>query len=93
MTEKVETQNTIAVIRDTLRSFEETEYNHLLTQIHNWVNPESTDEPKIEYVSYRDIRVTFDKPFLSEISDVDSYLEKLGEVLRREIQNGKRISI
>ncbi len=90
---KVETQNTIAVIRDTLRSFEEREYNHLLTQIHSWVNPESANEPEIEYVSYRDIRVAFDKPFLSEISDVDSYLKSLGEVLRREIQDGKRIRI
>ena len=90
---KVETQNTIAVIRDSLRSFEEREYNHLLAQIHNWVNPDPIIDPEIKYVSYKDIKVAFDKPFLSEISDVDSYLKSLGEVLRREIENGKRIRI
>ena len=91
--EKVATQNTIAVIRDTLRSFEEREYKDLLTKIHNWVNPDPIINPDIEYVSFRDVQVAFDKPFLSEPSDVDSYLKSLGEALQREIENGKRISI
>ncbi len=91
--EKVATQNTIAVIRDTLRSFEEGEYKDLLTKIHNWVNPDAIINPDIEYVSFRDVQVAFDKPFLSEPSDVDSYLKSLGEALQREIENGKRISI
>ncbi|MGK7895221.1 MAG: BREX system P-loop protein BrxC [Xenococcus sp. (in: cyanobacteria)] len=93
LTEKVATQNTIAVIRDTLRSFEEREYKDLLTKIHNWINPDPIINPDIEYVSFRDVRVAFDKPFLSEPSDVDSYLKSLGEALQREIEDGKRISI
>lgn len=46
---QIERQNLIAVIRDTLRCFEETEYQHCLSQMANWAQPEPspivTDAP------------------------------------------------
>jgi hypothetical protein len=93
LTEKLETQNTIAVIRETLRSFEKNDYTKLLAQIHSWTRRDPDIDPEVEYVSIQDVLDNLDKTILSEPSDVDSYLEKLGEVLRREIKNGKRISI
>ncbi len=93
LTEKLKTQNTIAVIRETLRSFEKNDYIKLLAQIHSWTRKDSDTDPEVEYVSIQNILDNLDKTILSELSDVDSYLEKLGEVLRQEIQNGKRISI
>ncbi|WP_156114218.1 BREX system P-loop protein BrxC [Myxosarcina sp. GI1] len=93
LTEKLKTQNTIAVIRETLRSFEENDYIKLLAQIHSWTRKDPDIDPEVEYVSIQNVLDNLDKTILSEPSDVDSYLEKLGEVLRREIKNGKRISI
>lgn len=93
LTEKLETQNTIAVIRDTLRSFEKNDYIKLLAQIHSWTRKDPDIDPEVEYVSIQDVLDNLDKTILSEPSDVDSYLEKLGEILRQEIKNGKRISI
>ena len=89
LTNKVETQNTIAVIRDTLRSFKENEYNPLLKKIDSWADPTK----EIEYVSIQSILQDLDETFLSELSEVEQYLDSLGEALRREIENGKRISI
>ena len=89
LTNKVETQNTIAVIRDTIRSFKENEYNPLLKKIDSWADPTK----EIEYVSIQSILQDLDETFLSELSEVEQYLDSLGEALRQEIQNGKRISI
>ena len=93
LTEQLKTQNTIAVIRDTLRSFEKNDYIKLLAQIHSWTRKDPDIDPEVEYVSIQYVLDNLDKTILSEPSDVDSYLKKLGEVLRREIENGKRISI
>jgi len=87
--EKVKTQNTIAVIRDSLRSFKEIEYNSLLKQIDKWVDPIQ----EVEYVSIQNILKDLDETFLSELAEVEQYLDSLGEALKQEIQNGKRISI
>ncbi|MEM6613964.1 MAG: BREX system P-loop protein BrxC, partial [Cyanobacteria bacterium P01_C01_bin.72] len=59
--EKVERQNTIAVIRDSLSSFKEIEYNSLLKQIDKWVDPIQ----EIEYVSIQNILKDLDETFLS----------------------------
>ncbi|HAT1978996.1 TPA: BREX system P-loop protein BrxC [Legionella pneumophila] len=113
-----EHQNLIAVIRDELRRFEESDYRHLLSQMTTWAqptppthkqirepsNPSITDtgenpsptvkqEPRIEYVSSREVKVSFDKAWLADENDVDSYLQSMRESLLKEISKGKRIQI
>ncbi|MBV5326244.1 MAG: BREX system P-loop protein BrxC [Chlorobium sp.] len=112
--EQVGKQTLIAVIRDTPRRFEETEYPQLLSRVTAWsqvdVKPPVIDavdykpsptpvavptmtEPPIKYVSSRLVRVSFDKPWLADESDVDRYLESMREALLTEIRSGKRIQI
>ncbi len=101
-------QTLIAVIRDTLRRFQEEEYPQILTKLSAWSRPEpetkeynpgSTEKPlkieekQIEYVTGKAIKVEFDKPWLADESDVDRYLTKLKETLMKEIASGKRIQI
>ena len=114
-TVSVEDQDLIAVIRDSLRCFEETIYTKLLSQMTSWAqslpdnapvsdsgNNNTTDEvpswstiaePRIEYVPSQTVRVSFDKPWLADETDVDSYLKSMREALLVEINNGKRIQI
>jgi hypothetical protein len=111
---QVEKQTLIAVIRDTLRRFEETEYPQLLSRISAWSQvkvkpaapapgdfkpsstPEtvtSTTEPPIHYVTSRSVRVSFDKPWLADESDVERYLDSMREALLTEIRSGRRIQV
>ena len=98
----------IAVINDSLRYFEEQGYQKLLTKMVEMAAPtpksgsDSTetgdDEPHVsetavEYISTRQIRVSFDKAWLANESEVDQYLQKLREALLKEIEEGKRIQI
>jgi len=53
----------------------------------------TTAEPSIEYVTSRSVRVSFDKPWLADESDVERYLDSMREALLAEIRNGKRIQI
>ncbi len=41
----------------------------------------------------RDLKLEFNKPWLEDETDVDSYVEKMKEALLREIRDGKRIQI
>jgi len=113
--QSVERQKLIAVIRDTLRRFEESEYQRLLSKMAtltrpapqekagqgnqtSTTTPESTaktviQEPRIEYVPSRLVRVSFNKAWLADESDVDRYLESMRVALLTEIRNGKRIQI
>ena len=107
-------QTLIAVIRDTPRRFEETEYPQLLSRLSAWsqervkpANPDPDDfkpsptpkaapttaEPVVEYVTSRSVRVSFDKPWLADESDVERYLESMRKALLMEIKKGKRIQI
>lgn len=43
----IERQNLIAVIRDTLRRFEESDYQRLLSQMTSWAQPAPTPEPAL----------------------------------------------
>ncbi|MFO8637490.1 BREX system P-loop protein BrxC [Legionella pneumophila serogroup 1] len=113
-----EHQNLIAVIRDELRRFEESDYRHLLSQMATWAqptppthkqirepgspgikdtgeNPSPTvkQEARIEYVSSREVKVSFDKAWLADENDVDSYLQSMRKSLLKEISKGKRIQI
>ena len=112
----VERQKLIAVIRDTLRRFEESDYQRQLSQMTAWAQPapvaeptsETGDvippekgkptppakpEPRIEYVPSRSVRVSFEKAWLADETDVDRYLESMREALLEEIRKGKRIQI
>jgi hypothetical protein len=116
-TQTVERQKLIAVIRDTLRRFEEADYQRLLTKMTTWAqsvsiqpNDQNDDkkinepaagtprtefkpEPQIEYIPSRSVRVNFDKAWLADATDVDSYLDAMREALLVEINKGKRIQI
>lgn len=113
----IERQKLIAVIRDTLRRFEESDYQHLLSQMTSWAQPAPTPElspepgetaspeeatkptppvkpePRIEYVPSRSLKVSFDKAWLADETDVERYLESMRKALLDEIHKGKRIQI
>lgn len=100
-------QTLIAVIRDTLRRFEDDEYQRILARLSAFSKPEpaggaavgagqgtgTTPEPTVEYVPYRSIRALFDKAWLADEADVDKYLASVREALLKEIRDGKRIQI
>lgn len=113
----IERQRLIAVIRDTLRRFEESDYQRLLSQMTSWAQPAPAPEPapepgktatpdagtkptppvkpepRIEYVPSRSVKVSFDKAWLADETDVERYLESMREALLDEIRKGKRIQI
>ena len=115
--ESLERQKLIAVIRDALRRFEESDYQRLLSQMTSWAQPTPTPEPApepgqpvppdegtkptpptkpeppIEYLSSRSVKVSFDKAWLADETDVERYLECMREALLEEIRKGKRIHI
>lgn len=113
----LERQQLIAVIRDNLRRFEESDYQRLLSHMTSWAQPALTPEPepqpghaatpdagtkptppakpepRIEYVPSRSLKVSFDKAWLADETDVERYLESMREALLDEIRKGKRIQI
>ena len=50
-------------------------------------------QPCIEYISSRAVQIPFDKPWLADESDLDSYLKSMRVALLAEINKGKRIQI
>ncbi|MDR0881102.1 MAG: BREX system P-loop protein BrxC [Candidatus Adiutrix sp.] len=88
-TADVEKQKLIAVIRDTLRRFEENDYQSQLSQM----TTTNKTEPPIEYVPGSSVRVAFDKAWLADARDVERYLECLRKALLEEIGKGKRVRI
>lgn len=92
--QSIERKTLIAVIRDTLRLFEESDYPRLLSKVISWAQPDPGEtEPTIDYVSIRSVQVSFDKALLADESDLELYLESMREALLAEIRNGKRIQI
>ena len=55
--------------------------------------PSEPFEPRIEYVPIGAVRVSFDKLWLADASEVDRYLDRMREALLAEINRGKRIQI
>ncbi|MBE0507005.1 MAG: BREX system P-loop protein BrxC [Marinospirillum sp.] len=49
--------------------------------------------PRIETINTRQIRVSYDKAWLTDETDVERYLESMREALLEEIRKGKRIQI
>ncbi len=103
----IEHQELIAVIRDTLRSFEEARYPRLLSRMTDWAQPgeppkptggqepqpTQAREPRVEYVSGRSVNVVFDQAFLASEADVERYLDSMREALMEKIRQGKRIQV
>ncbi len=117
----IERQQLIAVIRDTLHRFEESDYQRQLSKMTTWAQPALTPnpvpeaggtgtpdeggkptpptkpnpkpEPRIEYVPSRAVKVSFEKAWLADETDVDGYLASMREALLKEIRKGKRIQI
>ncbi len=110
----IERQKLIAVIRDTLRRFEESDYQRQLSMMTAWAQRQTYPDPtkdsgasqvkdgkkapvepetNIEYVPSRCVRVSFDKAWLADETDVDRYLQSMREALLKEIRKGKRIQI
>ncbi len=102
--QSVESQTLIAVISDKVRRFKESEYNHILTEVTALATPKvvtppsgggasNVAEPKVEYTNSRSLTINYDKAWLADEDDVNSYLEKMREALLKEINDGKRIQI
>ena len=47
----------------------------------------------IQFVSYKDVTVDFDKAWLADEADVENYLAAMKKALLAEVQNGKRIHV
>jgi len=105
---EIESQRLIAVIRDILRRFEDEEYPRLLSRMaprgkpenngSDYKTPSGEDEGKVangrsQFIPARSIRVSFDKPWLADESDIDNYIESLREAFLKEIRDGRRIQI
>jgi len=102
-------QTLIAVIRDSLRHFEENDYQRLLSQMATWgqptpepaptkdgETPKDTPKPKPKpnpYVSIKKLQPSFEKAWLSSEQDVDAYVDAVKAKLLEEIEKGHRIQI
>ncbi|MDQ7073618.1 MAG: BREX system P-loop protein BrxC [Gammaproteobacteria bacterium] len=100
-------QTLIAVINDKRRYFEDQGYQNLLAKMIEMatVKPRSEraavsgsvppDEPKprIEYISVRNIALSFEKAWLASELDVDDYLKDLRSALLSEIKKGSRVQV
>ena len=101
-------QPLIAVINDKLRYFEDIGYQKVLARMLKMATP-ATENPgdkkkpedgqghvgevEVEYIHSRHIRVSYDKAWLADESDVDRYIESLRNALLEEIAKGKKVQI
>ena len=100
-------QTLIAVIRDSLRHFEENDYPQLLSKMVTWAQPAPQPEPSkdgkapketpkpkpAQYVSIKKLQPSFDKAWLTNEQDVDAYVDAVKAKLLKEIEKGHRIQI
>jgi len=104
----VERAYLVAVIRDAVRRFDETEYRAALSRMTMWslqVSPPDkgggtkgdittgTDETRVEYVPQTALHIMFGKAALEDEQDVDDYLTALKEALMAAIRDGKRVQV
>lgn len=95
----------IAVIREKVNSFKSIQYPDLLGRV-TAKKPKPTNDgkadgfgekpitpPQTEYVQAANVRVDFDKPYLTDETDVDAYVDRLRETLTKEVRAGKRIIV
>jgi hypothetical protein len=103
----IERQILIAVIRDTLRRFDETQYPQLLRRMTIWAQPLPDEtavgaegekimgETAVDYeiISRGALRVSFNKALLADEADVEAYVAAFKQALLQAIEDGKRIQI
>jgi hypothetical protein len=98
----IEQQKLIAVMRDRLYRFDETQYPELLRRMTTWAQPapppdaegeRQCREKPVEYVARQSLRVPFDLAWLEDEDDVERYLAALREALLEAIGEGKRVQI
>ncbi len=87
----IQNENLISSIRDRAGRYETNDYNSLLTRITEWTQ-KPTEKP-VEYVSQGELGVKFDKPYLADEEDVESYLDTLKKALLKAIKGNKRIRL
>jgi hypothetical protein len=101
----LERQKLIAVIRDTLRRFEESDYLDLLAKLcptekstgtaapnpHTTKGAASPAKRSVQHL--RSIVVPYGKAWLADETDVECYLGVLREALLTEIKNGRKVQI
>ena len=102
---QIEHQTLIAVMRDTLRRFDERDYDQCLRQMTAWAAPEpgaedgkpdagnACQETRVEYVTRSALAVDFDQLWLADEADVERYLAALKEALLEAINDKKRVRI
>jgi hypothetical protein len=98
----------IAVIKDSVRRFEDDTYQHIVIEISKLLAPKvevvtpsnltsngtlKVAEPKIEYINSRSLKIDYKKPWLSDENDVENYLELMKKALLKEIKDGKRVQV
>ncbi|TXS94756.1 BREX system P-loop protein BrxC [Parahaliea aestuarii] len=108
LAEDIARQHLIAVVNDRLRYFEDTGYQKVLAKMVELASPKpketpgsqpsddrppEVDEPILEYVQARKIRVPYDKAWLASEEDLDNYLKVLRQQLLNELAQGKRIQV
>ncbi len=94
VSDSIENQKRIAMIRDLRRRFEEQDYSRLLAQLdvtEQSNNAKQPEPPKL--VAARSIAIPFDKAWLADEVDLDRYLKALRQEWLKEIQAGTRVQI
>jgi hypothetical protein len=104
----IERQTLIAVIRDSIRRFDDNEYQNLLGKMTFWAQPAPEPMPEdgtassggellrempVEYAPLSAIAVPFAKAWLADEADVDAYVEALKQALTQAIAEGKRVRL
>ena len=104
----LETQKIVAVIRQRITGFRESNYLHLLTRKDECLRKKNkpykkekggngggsdTEERKTEYISKSSVKVDFRKTLLEDESDVDAYAEAVKEAYLAEVKKGKKVRV
>lgn len=57
------------------------------------IKPAITPEPKPTYIKASEIKVGFGKPFLTDVTDVEEYVDAMKKNLLEQIQAGKKVIV
>jgi hypothetical protein len=93
-------------IKDSVRRFEDDTYQQIVIEISKLTTPKEpsittttstdapkVDEPKIEYINSKSLKIDYNKPWLSDEDDVENYIELMKKALLKEIKDGKRVQV
>ena len=96
----IKDQKIIALIRDKARNFKESEYPKILAKLSTpqVSSKDSKESGKSEPIPHQltainSIKVPFEKAWLTNEMDVDSYIKSMREAMIKEIHKGRKIQI